>query len=105
MTKLNEKEIIDLFFSNLLKKNKTQFQIRDDVSLLSFKDLRKNNVKSFNSYHIVIKSDMLVESTDVVKKMKIWQIARKSIVSAVSDMSAKGIKPPYFSLLSLGIPR
>lgn len=105
MTKLNEKEIIDLFFSRLLKKNKIEFQIRDDVSLLSFKDLRKNKVRSFNSYHIVIKSDMLVESTDVVKKMKIWQIARKSIVSAVSDMSAKGIKPPYFSLLSLGIPR
>jgi thiamine-monophosphate kinase len=48
---------------------------------------------------------MLVESTDVVKEMKMWQIARKSIVSVVSDMSAKGIKPPYFSLLSLGIPR
>jgi thiamine-monophosphate kinase len=105
MTKLNEKEIIDLFFSNLLKKNKIEFQIRDDVSILSFKDLRKNKVRSFNSYNIVIKSDMLVESTDVVKKMKIWQIARKSIVSVVSDMSAKGIKPPYFSLLSLGIPR
>ena len=105
MTKLNEKEIIDLFFSNLLRKNKTQFQIKDDVSLLSYKDLRKNKVRSFNSYHIVIKSDMLVESTDVVKKMKIWQIARKSIVSAVSDMSAKGIKAPYFSLLSIGIPR
>ena len=86
MTKLNEKEIIDLFFSNLLQKNKIQFPIRDDVSLLSFKDLRKNKAKSFNPYHIVIKSDMLVESTDVVKKMKIWQIARKSIVSAVSDM-------------------
>ena len=105
MTKLNEKEIIDLFFSNLLKKNKIEFQIRDDVSVLSFKDLRKNKVRSFNSYNIVIKSDMLVESTDVVKKMKIWQIARKSVVSVVSDMSAKGIKPPYFSLLSLGIPR
>lgn len=105
MTKLNEKEIIDLFFSRILKKNKIEFQIRDDVSLLSFKDLRKNKVRSFDSYPIVIKSDMLVESTDVVKKMKIWQIARKSIVSAVSDMSAKGIKPPYFSLLSLGIPR
>ena len=105
MTKLNEKEIIDLFFSSLLKKNKIEFQIRDDVSILSFKDLRKNKVRSFNSYHIVIKSDMLVESTDVVKKMKTWQIARKSIVSAVSDMSAKGIKPPYFSLISLGIPR
>ena len=104
MTKLNEKEIIDLFYSTLLKKNKIQFQIRDDVSILSFKDLRKNNVKSTNFPNIIIKCDMLVESTDVVKQMKIWQIARKSIVSAVSDMSAKGIKPPYFSLLSLGIP-
>ena len=104
MTKLNEKEIIDLFYSNLLKKNKIQFQIRDDVSVLSFKDLRKNNVKSTNFPNIILKCDMLVESTDVVKQMKIWQIARKSIVSAVSDMSAKGIKPPYFSLLSLGIP-
>jgi hypothetical protein len=34
MTKLNEKEIIDLFYSNLLEKNKTQFPIRDDVSVL-----------------------------------------------------------------------
>jgi thiamine-monophosphate kinase len=97
MTKLNEKEIIDLFYSNLLEKNKTQFQIRDDVSVLSFKDLKKNKIRSFNSSsNIIIKCDMLVESTDVVKQMKIWQIARKSIVSAVSDMSAKGIKPPYF---------
>ncbi|MGI0051959.1 MAG: thiamine-phosphate kinase [Nitrososphaeraceae archaeon] len=104
MTKLNEKEIIDLFYSNLLEKNKIQFQIRDDVSVLSFKDLRKNKVRSTNFPNIIIKCDMLVESTDVVKQMKIWQIARKSIVSAVSDMSAKGIKPPYFSLLSLGIP-
>src|SRR5215203_1445685 len=105
MTKLNEKEIIDLFYSNLLEKNKTQFPIRDDVSVLSFKDLKKNKVRPFNSSTIIIKCDMLVESTDVVKQMKIWQIARKSIVSAVSDMSAKGIKPPYFSLLSLAIPR
>jgi len=104
MTKLNEKEIIDLFYSTLLEKNKIQFQIRDDVSILSFKDLRKNKIKSTNFPNIIIKCDMLVESTDVVKQMKIWQIARKSIVSAVSDMSAKGIKPPYFSLLSLGIP-
>src|SRR5215211_7649946 len=105
MTKLNEKEIIDLFYSNLLEKNKTQFPIRDDVSVLSFKDLKKNKVRPFNSSTIITKCDMLVESTDVVKQMKIWQIARKSIVSAVSDMSAKGIKPPYFSLLSLAIPR
>ena len=104
MTKLNEKEIIDLFYSNLLEKNKTPFRIRDDVSVLSFKDLKINKVRSFNSSTIIIKCDMLVESTDVVKQMKIWQIARKSIVSAVSDMSAKGIKPPYFSLLSLAIP-
>ena len=41
MTKLNEKEIIDLFYSTLLEKNKIQFQIRDDVSILSFKDIKK----------------------------------------------------------------
>ena len=104
MTKLNEKEIIDLFYSNLLEKNKIPFPIRDDVSILSFKHKKKNKVRPSNSSTIIIKCDMLVESTDVVKQMKIWQIARKSIVSAVSDMSAKGIKPPYFSLLSLAIP-
>jgi thiamine-monophosphate kinase len=48
---------------------------------------------------------MLVESTDVLKQMIPWQIARKSIVSSVSDMSAKGISSPFYSLISLGIPR
>ena len=47
---------------------------------------------------------MLVESTDVPSGMRPWQIARKSIVSCVSDFSAKGIKPIYISLLSIGIP-
>ena len=61
MTKLNEKEIIDLFYSTLLEKNKIQFQIRDDVSILSFKDLRKNKIKSTNFPNIIIKCDMLVE--------------------------------------------
>ena len=47
---------------------------------------------------------MLVESTDVPTGMEPWQIARKSIVSVISDLSAKGAKP-YVSLISVGIPR
>ena len=35
--------------------------------------------------------------------MKPWQIARKSLVSVISDLSAKGAKP-YVSLISVGIP-
>ena len=36
--------------------------------------------------------------------MQPWQIARKSVVACVSDLSAKGIKP-YVSMISIGIPK
>ncbi|MDQ3835342.1 MAG: thiamine-phosphate kinase [Thermoproteota archaeon] len=52
---------------------------------------------------IVIKSDMLVASTDVPWGMKASQIARKSMVSAISDLAAKGVRP-YAAMISLGIP-
>jgi len=47
---------------------------------------------------------MLVESTDVPTGMRPWQIARKSIVACVSDLSAKGVKPPYICVISIGVP-
>ncbi|MGD1834638.1 MAG: thiamine-phosphate kinase, partial [Nitrososphaeraceae archaeon] len=53
---------------------------------------------------IAFTNDMLVESTDVPSGMKPWQISRKSIVSSVSDMAAKGIRSPYYCLISLGVP-
>jgi thiamine-monophosphate kinase len=83
MTKLDEKEIIRIFA------NKLGISDLDDVVLLD-KD-------------IVFKSDMLVSSTDVPHGMKAWQVARKSIVSCVSDLAAKGISP-YAAIISLGIP-
>ena len=103
MTKLNEKEIIDLFVSKLKSDNTITEFGKDDVAILSLKDAKtktsKNNL--FCPVSIIMKCDMLVGNTDVPAGMKPWQIARKSIVSCVSDLSAKGIKPPYLSLISL----
>jgi thiamine-monophosphate kinase len=109
MTKLNEKDIIDLFISKLKPDNTLTEFGKDDVAIFSLKDAKtktktsKNNI--FCPISIILKCDMLVENTDVPTGMKPWQIARKSIVSCVSDLSAKGIKPPYLSLISIGIPR
>jgi thiamine-monophosphate kinase len=103
MKRLNEREIIDLFTSNindpLLDKVKN-----DDVIILPPRhDLLKRMNKT-SGMNIVLKSDMLVESTDVPKIMKPWQIARKAILACVSDFAAKGIRP-YACLISIGIPR
>lgn len=103
MKRLNEREIIDLFISYfndpLLNKVKG-----DDVVIVP---LNYNMAKRGNKrigLNIVLKSDMLIESTDVPKVMKPWQIARKSILACVSDFAAKGIRP-YACLISIGIPR
>jgi thiamine-monophosphate kinase len=83
MTKLDEKEIIRIFA------NKLGISNLDDVALLD--------------KGIVIKSDMLVASTDVPPGMEAWQVARKSIVSCISDLAAKGVRP-HAAVISLGIP-
>ena len=53
---------------------------------------------------LVIKVDTFVESTDLPPQMKLEDAARKSIVSCVSDFSAKGVKP-VFGIVSLTIPK
>lgn len=83
MIKLDENQIIRIFADKLGISN------LDDIAVL-----KKG---------IVIKSDMLVASTDIPPCMKAWQTARKSIVSCVSDLAAKGVKP-YAAVISLGIP-
>lgn len=84
MTKLDEKQIIRIFA------NKLGISNLDDVALID--------------KGIVIKSDMLVASTDVPSGMKPWQTARKSIVSCISDLAAKGVRP-HAAVISLGIPK
>ncbi|MGC9346089.1 MAG: thiamine-phosphate kinase, partial [Candidatus Bathyarchaeales archaeon] len=52
----------------------------------------------------VLKTDMLVDKTDVPPGMTLWQAARKAVVMNVSDFAAKGVKP-IAMLVSLGLPR
>jgi thiamine-monophosphate kinase len=47
---------------------------------------------------------MLVASTDVPPGMEAWQVARKSIVSCVSDLASKGVRP-HAAMISLGLPK
>jgi thiamine-monophosphate kinase len=83
MTKLGEKEIIRIFATKL------GIADLDDVALIG--------------RGIVFKTDMLVASTDVPDGMEAWQVARKSIVSCVSDLAAKGVRP-HAAMISLGMP-
>lgn len=89
MSKLSEKKIIELFQSRL---GNTSF-VPEDVE--SFKIGKKC---------IIVKVDTLVESTDLPPGMKLEGVARKSIVSCVSDFAAKGVKP-IFGIVSLTIPK
>ncbi len=61
-------------------------------------------VLSMSNRNFLAKSDMLVESTDVPAGMKLYQVARKSLVACVSDFSCKGVKPRY-AIISLAIPK
>ena len=112
MNKLNERKIIEIFCTSILsstysKKLPHVFLGHDDVSILNNYELSKiyKNRLSYKTQKLVLTCDMLVSSTDVPIGMKDWQIARKSIVASVSDMSSKGISPPYFSMISVGIPK
>ncbi|TBR07320.1 MAG: thiamine-phosphate kinase [Candidatus Nitrosotenuis sp.] len=87
MTKLDEKEIIKIFQKSL--GNKTS----EDVETFR---LGKNLG--------VIKTDTLVESTDIPPGMNPHDAARKSVVACVSDFAAKGVWPLY-GIVSVAIPK
>lgn len=84
----DELEIIKTF-QNRFKKSGL---LADDVEVLKI-----------GSSRFVVKSDMLVQSTDVPPGMKIEQISRKSLVACVSDFTCKGVKP-VFATIALAIP-
>ncbi len=89
MSKLNEKKIIEIFQGRLGNKG----FVPEDVEF--FKIGKK---------YLILKVDTLVESTDVPPRMKLEDVARKSVVSCVSDFAAKGVKP-IFGIVSLTIPK
>ena len=85
----DEREIIKIFQNRFGKKSKF---LSDDLEVLNI-----------DSSRILVKSDMLVQGTDVPPGMKIQEIARKSLVACVSDFSCKGVKPS-FATIALAIP-
>lgn len=51
----------------------------------------------------VLKTDMLVGSTDIPPGMTMKQAARKAVVANVSDLAAKGVRP-LAGVVALGLP-
>jgi thiamine-monophosphate kinase len=68
-------------------------RIGDDVALIRVKGKK-----------LIVKSDMLVDKTDVPAGMSLRRVARKSVAMCVSDFAAKGVTPDSF-LVSLGLRR
>jgi thiamine-monophosphate kinase len=96
MNRLNEKDIVELFVSRLVRKSARR-GASDDIAVIPFK-IGQSRI------NLILKCDMLVQSTDVPSLMQPWQIARKSVIACVSDLAAKGVKP-YACLISVGIPK
>ena len=68
-------------------------QIGDDVAVVPPRTGR-----------VVLKTDMLVEHTDVPAGMTYRQAARKAVAMCVSDFASKGVRPDSF-MISLGLRR
>ena len=74
MTKLSENEIISIFQTKLGNKK----CISEDVEVFSLGKIK-----------IIVKTDTMVQSTDIPQKMKLLDAARKSVIACVSDLHPK----------------
>ena len=92
--RLRERRIIEIIQEHLDQMPRMPVPFGDDVSAC---ELAGGNL-------VVLKTDMLVDKTDVPKCMSLWQAARKAIVMNISDFAAKGVKP-IAMLVSLGLPK
>lgn len=101
MKKFSEKQILNLIISRFGFQNIEPYFGKDDISILPLNSLGSG---LHGNALLAVTCDMLVEHTDVPAKMTFEQIARKSMVSSVSDLVSKGVKP-RFALISLGLPK
>jgi thiamine-monophosphate kinase len=90
---LGELEVIRIIERSLGTNPRTVVGFGDDVSAVR---LAKHQVA-------VLKTDMLVGSTDVPPGMSMRQTARKAVVANVSDLAAKGARP-FAGIVALGLP-
>ncbi|MDA1125182.1 MAG: thiamine-phosphate kinase [Crenarchaeota archaeon] len=76
------------------------------IQLMNKKKVRSEDIEIFRlgNEQCAVCVDTLVESTDIPKCSKLSNIARKSVVSSLSDFAAKGVIPK-FCILSLTLPK
>ena len=89
MSKLNEREIIKIFKSDLGNSKSAN----EDVEVFKI-----------GQVNIVCKVDTLVASTDIPHQMSIKDAVRKSVVACVSDFASKAVRPQY-GMVSVTIPK
>ncbi len=94
MTKkgLAEREIIEVLKRRFGSDSRLPLGFDDDVAAFQMTPRSQ----------LVLKTDMLVGSTDVPPRMTLGQAARKAVVATVSDFAAKGVQPRGL-LVSLGL--
>ena len=90
---LDERQIIRSIVEAAGRVSRGYSRIGDDVAVIPARDRK-----------VVLKVDMLVESTDVPPGMDYRQAARKVVAMCVSDFAAKGVRPDSF-MVSLGLKR
>src|SRR6266581_5888188 len=93
MKGLTEHEIIRILTTQFSSQPGIPLGFDDDVSAIPLS----------SKTWIIVKTDMLVGSTDVPPRMTIQEAARKAVVATVSDFAAKGVKPQAL-MVSLGLP-
>jgi len=91
---IGERKIIELILERLEQMPHMPIPFGDDVSAFGTDD----------GQLLILKTDMLVDKTDVPRGMSLWQAARKAVVMNISDFAAKGVKPKAI-LVSLGLSR
>lgn len=94
LRELGELGVIDILERKFGKSPLMAVGFGDDISAVKLDDGRRV---------LVLKTDMLVGSTDIPPGMTVRQAARKALVANVSDMAAKGVRP-LAGLVALGLP-
>ncbi len=93
LRELGELRVIRILERSLGTSRDTVVGFGDDVSAVKLPDGKV----------AVLKTDMLVGSTDIPPGMTMRQVARKAVVANVSDLAAKGARP-LAGLVALGLP-
>jgi len=93
MKGLTEHEIIRILTNQFSGQPGIPLGFDDDVSAIPLS----------SKTWIIVKTDMLVGSTDVPPGMTVQEAARKAVVATVSDFAAKGVQPTAL-MVSLGLP-